>query len=109
MITKEDFMTWLDDPCTKFFRSWLEKDKNEIKEAETDKIYRNLHKGEVIERSTRILGICHGLERVESMLNECAAQKIDENEQLDVEEKDRKPVYDSIADHIAFVYGGANG
>jgi hypothetical protein len=108
MITKDDFSAWLNDPVTKFFRAWLEKDKTEIKEAELSRIYRNSTDLEVVKASASVLSICRGLDRVSDMLNDCAEQKKEEAEMEALEEKERKPVYDVISDHIKFVYGGEN-
>jgi hypothetical protein len=104
MILKEDFIAWLDDPCTKFFRAWLVKDKNVIKEAELEKIYHSFDDKEAVSSAAMPIGICHGLDRVIDMLEECNTQKEEERAQLELDEKDRPPVDDTITDHIKFVY-----
>ena len=33
MINTEDFKTWLNDPCTKFFQKWLKRNLHENKKS----------------------------------------------------------------------------
>ncbi len=108
-ITKEDFKAWLDLPCTKFFQQWLEKDKEELKTGCIDTIYHNFHRNEVYQISSKILGSCHGLDRVLDFIQSSNEQVREERnaELLTLEERKQVKIEDYIGEHIKFVYGGA--
>ncbi len=101
MINKEDLKVWLNDPCTRFFYEWMQKNKKELLETALNRVSNNFHKNERDENATQIFGVCRGLDTVINVINECEHQAKREVHLKDGVEADQ----DIINAMINYVYG----
>lgn len=111
MITTEEFKQWLNDPSTRFFKKWVEKNHDDLKKIADDISYNQFHLPENDRsklQAKQIYGLCNGLKKVLDLFKEAEEQVKEENKNLQLEEKDKEGVHDFIKELIEYISGGSN-
>lgn len=99
-VSKENLVTWLEDPITKLFIKWIESNKKDLKDQANEILYKEFSKSVKSEDATLRYSMCKGfdsiLERFEDLY-------------LQLEEESKGTVFEPQMDVINGLLNAFNG
>ena len=105
MINNEDFKTWLNDPCTKFFQKWLKRNLHENKKNGAEFAYNESFRNDKSVRATACFELAKGFDAILGMFNEVNHQVKEEIKAMDLpKDQEKEEIHDVISEMIELVY-----
>lgn len=106
MILKEDVKNWLKEPVTDLLLQWIKKDRQDHYDVAAAKCFSTSAHNQKNEFAAGIFGLCKGMDRVISLIEDCKEQMELERENDEEKDKTKHEVIDDvIVEMIKYVEG----